>query len=135
MNRYGDRGEIYLLSLDTFMIMAVLGLSLGMIFMILNPAVGMKPADPTREVIYSLTDSRLQEMKRCIEVDFDINIFRVNGPNNVVFTVSITTGEASNKIIKVRVKKDSVVIREEKEELHGLVQTHECLRQFLRVPL
>ena len=103
--------------------------------MILNPAVGMKPPDPTIEVKYSLTDSQLQEMKSCIKVDFNRNIFKVNGINNLLFTVSITTGTASDKIIKVRVKENSVVIKKEKEELHGLVQTHECLSQFLRAPL
>jgi hypothetical protein len=31
-------GEIYLISLDTFMIMSVVGLSLGMVFFLLNPS-------------------------------------------------------------------------------------------------
>ena len=39
MRRRDDgSGDIYLLSLDTFMIMSVVGLSLGMIFFLLNPS-------------------------------------------------------------------------------------------------
>lgn len=39
MRRKDDGGgDVYLLSLDTFMIMSVVGLSLGMIFFLLNPS-------------------------------------------------------------------------------------------------
>ena len=39
MRRYDEtEGEIYLISLDTFMIMSVVGLSLGMVFFLLNPS-------------------------------------------------------------------------------------------------
>ena len=39
MRRFDEtEGEIYLISLDTFMIMSVVGLSLGMVFFLLNPS-------------------------------------------------------------------------------------------------
>ena len=41
MIRTRDTGEIYLLSLDTFMIMAVMGLTLGTIFFIVNPNLSL----------------------------------------------------------------------------------------------
>ena len=45
MIRHRDTGEIYLLSLDTFMIMAILGWFLGMIFIVVNPAISYRPKD------------------------------------------------------------------------------------------
>ena len=37
MSRIRDRGEIYLISLDTFMIVAVMGITLGLLFIVINP--------------------------------------------------------------------------------------------------
>ena len=50
MIRTRDTGEIYLLSLDTFMIMAVMGLTLGTIFFIVNPNLSFIP-NPVSERI------------------------------------------------------------------------------------
>lgn len=43
MSRIRDRGEIYLISLDTFMIVAVMGITLGLLFIVINPTAGFNP--------------------------------------------------------------------------------------------
>ena len=43
MSRIRDRGEIYLISLDTFMIVAVMGITLGLLFIVINPTAGLNP--------------------------------------------------------------------------------------------
>ena len=52
MIRTRDTGEIYLLSLDTFMIMAVMGLTLGTIFFIINPNLTRVP-EPDVETTFA----------------------------------------------------------------------------------
>jgi len=56
--RTRDTGEIYLLSLDTFMIMAVMGLTLGTIFFIVNPnlSLALNPESARIEVYISNDD-------------------------------------------------------------------------------
>ena len=52
MIRTRDTGEIYLISLDTFMIMAVMGLTLGTIFFIINPNLTRVP-EPDVEITFA----------------------------------------------------------------------------------
>ena len=58
-------GDIYLLSLDTFMIMSVVGLSLGMIFFLLNPS--FKEGEPPLKVKYILYEIPRKEFDQYIE--------------------------------------------------------------------
>lgn len=38
--------DIYIISLDTFMLLAVLGITLGILFIIINPKLGVEPPPP-----------------------------------------------------------------------------------------
>ncbi len=63
MIRTRDTGEIYLLSLDTFMIMAVMGLTLGTIFFIVNPKLVPSENLLTEEIKETITRSQYE---RCL---------------------------------------------------------------------
>tara|TARA_B100000315_G_C14375072_1_gene494803 strand:+ start:314 stop:727 length:414 start_codon:yes stop_codon:yes gene_type:complete len=73
--RTKDTGEIYLLSLDTFMIMAVMGLTLGTIFFIVNPNL-VPGGILTGEVIKGSISKAQYE--RCLSTGENINGLNVD---------------------------------------------------------
>jgi hypothetical protein len=104
-----------------------------MIFMILNPAVGMLPPDPTEEVNYpSLADSQFQELRNCISVNErdDDEFWEVQGENGIEFNIFITH-EQENISISVRAYDNENRVIEGRDRIHNLVQSHPCLNQHL----
>ena len=64
----GDRGEIYIISLDTFMLMAALGILFGIVFMVINPLVKFQRADVVHAVRTEI--SRVSYDKLINSIDF-----------------------------------------------------------------
>jgi len=83
--RTRDTGEIYLLSLDTFMIMAVMGLTLGTIFFIVNPNLALSDDLVTQEMESSVTST---EFNRCFSIAENIGGFNTTDPSMWFFQSS-----------------------------------------------
>ncbi|MBC8213751.1 MAG: hypothetical protein ISR90_05855 [Candidatus Marinimicrobia bacterium] len=74
MKRSQDTGEIYLISLDTFMLMAVLGITLGILFIVLNPTAGLSTRLFTKDadIIDSISISDFTKLRDKLDVYSDI---------------------------------------------------------------
>jgi len=48
MKKATDTGEIYLLSLDTFMLLAVMGITIGLLFIVVNPTAKLNTPEPEK---------------------------------------------------------------------------------------
>jgi len=64
MKIHQQTGDIYLLSLDTFMIMAVMGITLGIMFFVLNPSLALGPPPVvTTTIKYELSNEQFLELE------------------------------------------------------------------------
>lgn len=82
MRRKDDgSGDIYLLSLDTFMIMSVVGLSLGMIFFLLNPSFKKgEAAIKIKMLVYEIPENEYYSIEKNIssKIKIDDETWAVN---------------------------------------------------------
>ena len=84
--------QIYLLSLDTFMIMTVLGITLGIIFFILNPTLnkGIISYEGEKVPIDSSTLRLVSTVLSNNNYDFNGKFCRIPLENNQELTMSVT---------------------------------------------
>jgi len=135
MRRNRDTGIIYLLSLDTFMLMSVLGITVGMIFIILNPSVNLLKPPPREDINYILPANEFNDMSKCIleEEKIDDDYWETEGKNGIVYNVSIGILKQNRYSITVEVYQNQKLIKDEKIMIK-MINNHPCFRQYLLAP-
>ena len=133
MRRNRDTGIIYLLSLDTFMLMSVLGITVGMIFIILNPSVKLLSPPPREDINYKLPANEFNDLSKCIleEEKIDDNYWEIEGKNEIVYNVTIEMLKQNRYSITVEVYQKQKLIKDEKIMIK-MINDHPCLRQYLQ---
>ena len=136
MIRQRHTGDIYLISLDTFMIMTIVGFVIGIILMVVNPL--LNPTDRIDEVLfeeYTLTDR--DAFEECLKKEFpNLRTFDY-GELQISEKVDNTPADVNFEIEGERVIIDLIILDETvstEEYIINVVRRSPCINQYLVNP-
>ncbi|MFQ6610992.1 MAG: hypothetical protein ACE5D7_09380 [Fidelibacterota bacterium] len=114
MKRNRDRSEIYILSLDTFMLLAVLGITLGILFLVVNPLLNPGVVLP----VAAISDRTVEEYNTLfaqyefVEIDtsisLDLAFFNEHKKGNKLRVINKLTSKYENELYFLRAGEDDI---------------------------
>ena len=125
-------GEIYLISLDTFMIMTIIGFIVGMILMVVNPLLNPSNLLPPAEGIdYDLDNEAV--FRECLNISDDVDFGDIRIDTEMTLHYQITTGENKTNVF-VQMSKNNEFITDA-QLIQATLKTNNCLKNYLTNPV
>ena len=125
-------GEIYLISLDTFMIMTIIGFIIGMILMVVNPLLNPSNLLPPAEGIdYDLDNETV--FRECLNIADDVDFGDIRIDTEMTLHYQITTGGNKTNVF-VQMSKNNEFITDA-QLIQATLKTNNCLKNYLTNPV